>query len=148
VQYPDGRVATRAHLHTDDRGRFAFWCVTPTPYPIPYDGPVGDLLRATNRSPMRPAHLHFMVSADGLRTLVTHIFVSGDEYLDRDAVFGVKQSLVKDFQQQGAGTPTPDSRQVDTPWATARFDIVLAPAETPREEDVHWITIPEGGWRA
>jgi hydroxyquinol 1,2-dioxygenase len=148
VQYPDGRVAARAHLYTDDQGRFAFWCVTPRPYPIPYDGPVGDLLKATNRSPMRPAHLHFIVSADGLRTLVTHIFVNGDDYLERDAVFGVKQSLIKDFQQQHAGTPTPDGRQIDRPWATARFDIVLAAAENARDEDVHWIAIPEGGWRA
>ena len=96
-----------------------------------------DLLAATGRSPMRAAHLHFMVSADGLHTLVTHVFVPGDEYLDSDAVFGVKQSLVKDFAKQDAGTPTPDGRQVDGPWWRARFDIVLAPARGTKDEDVH-----------
>jgi hydroxyquinol 1,2-dioxygenase len=129
VQYDDDRTAGRAHLFTDDRGRYAFWCVTPTPYPIPHDGPVGDLLAATERSPVRAAHLHFMVSAAGLRTLVTHIFVSGCEYLDRDSVFGVKESLVEDFATQDAGTPTPDGRRVDGPWDRARFDIVLALAD-------------------
>ena len=128
VQYGDDRTAGRAHLHSDDQGRFAFWAVTPTPYPIPDDGPVGDLLTATARSPMRASHLHFMVSADGLHTLVTHIFVRGCEYLGRDSVFGVKESLIKDFQRQEAGTPTPDGRPVDGTWSTTTFDIVLAPA--------------------
>ena len=144
VQYSDNRTAARAHLFSDDQGRYAFWGITPVPYPIPHDGPVGDLLAATGRSPMRAAHLHFMVSADGLHTLVTHVFVPGDEYLDSDAVFGVKQSLVKDFAKQDAGTPTPDGRQVDGPWWRARFDIVLAPARGTKDEDVHWIAVHEG----
>ena len=143
VQYSDGRVAARGHLFSDDEGRYAFWGVTPTPYPIPHDGPVGDLLAATGRSPMRTAHLHFMVSAEGLHTLVTHIFVRGDAYLDRDAVFGVKPSLVKDFTPQDAGTPTPDGRRVDGPWTRVRFDIVLAPAAGTADEDVHWIAVHE-----
>ena len=71
VQYSDNRTAARAHLFSDDQGRYAFWGIAPVPYPIPHDGPVGDLLAATGRSPMRAAHLHFMVSADGLHTLVT-----------------------------------------------------------------------------
>ncbi|WP_278257964.1 dioxygenase [Nocardioides convexus] len=79
VQYDDERTAARAHLLTDDAGRYSFWGITPTPYAIPDDGPVGRLLAATGRSPMRAAHLHFMVTAPGLRTLVTHIFVEGDE---------------------------------------------------------------------
>src|SRR5690606_5142599 len=82
------------HLFTDDDGSFRFWCLTPTPYPIPHDGPVGRLLDAVGRSPMRAAHLHFMVTAENLRTLVTHIFVEGDPQLDiGDAVFSVKKSL-------------------------------------------------------
>ena len=144
VQYSDNRTAARAHLFSDDQGRYAFWGITPVPYPIPHDGPVGDLLAATGRSPMRAAHLHFMVSADGLHTLVTHVFVPGDEYLDSDAVFGVKQSLVKDFAKQDAGTPTPDGRQIDGPWSRARFDIALAPARGTKDEDVHWIAVHEG----
>ena len=144
VQYPDGRTSARGHLRSDDQGHFAFWAVTPTPYSIPDDGPVGDLLAATHRSSMRPAHLHFLVSADGLHTLVTHIFPRGAEYLDSDAVFGVKPSLVKDFAQQPAGTPTPDGRQVTGTWSRAHFDIVLAPAHGTPDEDVHWIAVHEG----
>jgi hydroxyquinol 1,2-dioxygenase len=126
VQYTDDRTAARGHLHTDDEGGFAFWAVTPTPYPIPHDGPVGQLLEAVGRSPMRASHLHFMVSQPGHRTLVTHIFVRGDEFLDSDTVFGVKESLVKDFDRQADGTPTPDGRKVDGSWSRVRFDIVLA----------------------
>src|SRR5262245_30337732 len=74
VQDDDGRTAARAVLHADDAGGYRFWAVTPSPYPIPHDGPVGDLLAATGRSPYRAAHLHFMVSAPGCRTLVTHVF--------------------------------------------------------------------------
>lgn len=129
VQYGDGRMAGRGHLYSDELGRFWFWAVTPTPYPIPYDGPVGQLLGAVGRSPMRPSHLHFRVTAPGLRTLVTHIFVQGDEFLSGDAVFGVKDSLVKDFEQQPPGTPTPDGRDLgDLGWSRVRFDVVLAPA--------------------
>lgn len=128
VQYADGRVAGRAHLASGENGEYAFWAVMPTPYPIPHDGPVGRLLEATGRSPMRASHLHFMVSAPGCRTLVTHIFVRGDEYLARDTVFGVKASLIRDFEPQAAGTPTPDGRDLgDRAWSRAHFDIVLAP---------------------
>lgn len=127
VQYDDDRTAARAHLFTDDAGRYSFWGITPTPYAIPDDGPVGRLLAATGRSPMRAAHLHFMVTAPGLRTLVTHIFVEGDELLERDSVFGVKDSLVKRFEAQPAGTPAPGGRAVEGSWSRVRFDIVLAP---------------------
>lgn len=128
VQYDDGRTAARAHLYSDDAGRYTFWAITPTPYPIPHDGPVGRMLEAVGRSPMRASHLHFMVTFPGLRTLVTHIFVAGDELLDSDTVFGVKESLVKRFEQQSAGAPTPDGRAIDGTWSRVRFDIVLAPA--------------------
>ncbi|WP_028923964.1 dioxygenase [Pseudonocardia acaciae] len=128
VQYDDDRTAARGHLFTDETGGYRFWALTPTPYPIPHDGPVGALLAAAGRSPMRASHLHFKVSAPGLRTLVTHIFVRGDGYLARDAVFGVKDSLVVDFAQHPAGSATPDGRDLaGRDWASARFDIVLAP---------------------
>ena len=127
VQYGDGRMAGRAHLFTDAEGRYRFWGVTPTPYPIPHDGPVGDLLAATGRSPMRASHLHFMVTAPGLRRLVTHIFVEGDELLARDAVFGVKESLIKPFTRHEPDDPTPDGREPATTWTDVVFEIVLAP---------------------
>jgi hydroxyquinol 1,2-dioxygenase len=129
VQYDDGRTAARAHLFSGEDGGFRFWAITPTPYPIPHDGPVGAMLAATGRSPMRASHLHFLVSAEGLRTLVTHIFVRGDELLDSDSVFGVKDSLVKDFERQSPETPAPDGRDLGgRTWSRVRFDIVLAPA--------------------
>jgi hydroxyquinol 1,2-dioxygenase len=132
VQYDDGRVAARGHLYSDADGRYRFWAVAPTPYPIPHDGPVGRLLAAVGRSPMRASHLHFMVKADRFRTLVTHIFVRGDELLDRDAVFGVRDSLVMDFTPQPPGTPAPYGRDLgDRTWSRVRFDIVLAPAAAP-----------------
>ena len=125
VQYGDGRTAGRAHLFSDTDGSYRFWSVKPSPYPIPDDGPVGQLLEATARSPMRPAHLHFMVSADGHHTVTTHIFVAGSDHLDDDAVFGVKDSLIVDFEQQPPGT-TPDGRVLDRSWSRASFDLVLA----------------------
>lgn len=129
VQYADGRMAARAHLYTDDDGAYNFWGLFPTPYPIPHDGPVGRMLQAVGRSPVRASHLHFMVSAPGHRTLVTHIFVRGDEQLEiGDSVFGVKESLVKEFTHHPAGTHTPDGRDLgDRAWCQTRFDIVLAP---------------------
>jgi alcohol dehydrogenase class IV/protocatechuate 3,4-dioxygenase beta subunit len=122
VQYPDGRIGGRGWLRSAPDGEYRFWSVRPAPYPIPDDGPVGDLLTAAGRGPMRPAHLHFKVEAPGYRTLITHIFVAGDPYLDRDAVFGVKESLITDFAEHPPGTG-PDGRRLDS----VAFDIVLAP---------------------
>lgn len=124
VQYEGGALAGRGGLVAGPEGEYRFWSVRPSAYPIPADGPVGDLLRATGRGPMRPAHLHFKVDAPGYRTLITHIFAAGDEYLDRDAVFGVKPSLVVDFADHGPGT-APDGRVFDGHWNSVRFDIVL-----------------------
>ncbi len=126
VQYPDGRIGGRGWLRSAPDGEYRFWSVRPAPYPIPDDGPVGDLLTAAGRGPMRPAHLHFKVEAPGYRTLITHIFVAGDPYLDRDAVFGVKESLITDFAEHPPGTG-PDGRRLGGPWTSVAFDIVLAP---------------------
>ncbi len=130
VQYGDDRTSARGHLYTNERGEYRFWGLTPVPYPIPHDGPVGRMLQAVGRSPVRAAHLHFMVTAEHLRTLVTHIFVEGDSQLEiGDSVFGVKDSLIKTFVQQPVGTPTPDGRDLgEKTWSKCRFDIVLAPA--------------------
>lgn len=125
VQYADGPTMGRAHLFSADDGTYSFWSVKPSWYPIPQDGPVGRLLRASNRHGNRPAHLHFMVTAPGYRAVVTHIFVPGSPYLDSDAVFGVKDSLVKQFEDHEPGVAF--GRVLVGPWSSARFEIVLAP---------------------
>jgi hydroxyquinol 1,2-dioxygenase len=130
VQHARRRTANRGHLLADQRGDFSFWSIRPTAYPIPTDGPVGDLLRAAGRGPMRPAHLHFMISAPGWRTLVTHLFAAGDRYLSNDAVFGVKDSLVVEFTEHPAGE-APPGRHVDGPWSSVSYDFVLAPGSPP-----------------
>jgi hydroxyquinol 1,2-dioxygenase len=116
----------RAQLRARDDGSFSFWSVLPVAYPIPQDGPVGELLAAGGRGPMRPAHVHFRIQAPGHATLTTHVFAAGDEYLDRDAVFGVKASLIEPFERHEAGT-APDGRRVEQPYYTLAVDLVLAP---------------------
>ncbi|PKV97665.1 hydroxyquinol 1,2-dioxygenase [Amycolatopsis echigonensis] len=127
VQYDDHRSAGRAWLRTGPDGEYRFWSVLPAPYPIPHDGPVGDLLKAAGRGPMRPAHLHFMVTAPGYRRLITHIFLAGDPHLRDDAVFGVKDSLIVDATTHAGGL-APDGTEPAAPWASIAFDLVLAPA--------------------
>ena len=117
VQYPDlDKFQARGVLKSGVGGSFSFRTIVAEPYPIPVDGPVGDMLRATKCHPWRPAHLHFMIKAPGYETLVTHVFRSGDRYLDSDAVFGVRQSLVADWVKQPDGVYRLD------------FDFVLNPA--------------------
>jgi hydroxyquinol 1,2-dioxygenase len=107
VQHEDlGEPRARGHLFSDAEGRFWFRTIRPEAYSIPGDGPVGDLLRATRRSPMRPAHIHFRIEADGYETLTTHVFAAGDPHLDTDAVFGVKESLIAPFRDSADGECT------------------------------------------
>jgi hydroxyquinol 1,2-dioxygenase len=111
----------------DGEGRFWFRTVTPSAYPIPTDGPVGRLLTATGRHPYRPAHIHFIVAAGGHVPVTTHVFVAGSPYLDSDAVFAVKQSLVRDFTE--VDDPSEAARYgVDRPFRHAHFEVVLQPA--------------------
>ena len=127
VQYADlDRPRGRGHLRTDADGRFWFWSVKPEAYPIPADGPVGELLEAGGRGPMRPAHVHFKIDADGFQTLITHVFVEGDRHLDSDAVFGVRSNLIGRFEHHEPGT-APDGREMDVPYWTMSYDMVLAP---------------------
>ncbi|MGA2795208.1 MAG: intradiol ring-cleavage dioxygenase [Roseiarcus sp.] len=121
-----GAVTMRARFTADEAGRFWLWTITPSFYPIPDDGPVGDMLRAQGRHPYRPAHVHFMVSAPGYETLITHVFIDGDKYLDSDVVFGVKDSLVRQLERRAAGTEA-GGRVVDRPYAVMAFDFALAP---------------------
>jgi protocatechuate 3,4-dioxygenase beta subunit len=116
----------RALLRSDSEGRFHFRSVVPMYYPIPTDGPVGELLDATGRHPYRPAHIHFLVTAPGYRELTTHIFIGGSEYIESDAVFAVKESLVKDFTEN-ADPEVAGRYGVQTPFRHGRFDIVLHP---------------------
>jgi catechol 1,2-dioxygenase len=121
----------RGRFTADPDGQFRFRSVVPRYYPIPADGPTGSLLRATGRHPYRPAHIHFIVSAPGYETVTTHVFAAGSPYLDSDAVFGVKESLVREFalvddpeRAERVGLPNP-FRAVD-------FAVVLRRVEAAR----------------
>ncbi|WP_353476019.1 intradiol ring-cleavage dioxygenase (plasmid) [Salipiger sp. H15] len=119
VQQPGLQPAfnNRGVFTTGADGRYRFHGIRPVSYPIPDDGPVGQLLGRLGRHPYRPAHMHFIVSAKGFETVVTHTFVAGDAYLSSDAVFGVKTSLIASFEplpEGGAG------------WRS-EFDFVLVP---------------------
>jgi len=119
VQQPDVQPPGngRGLFTAGQDGRYWFRTIVPTHYPIPTDGPVGTLLEATRRHPYRPAHIHFIVTAPGHRPLTTHIFVAGSPYIESDAVFAVKKSLITEF------TPAHDPGQP----ARAHFDVVLQP---------------------
>lgn len=124
VQLPDqdGPVL-RARFHTDADGRLRFWTIVPSEYPIPDDGPVGEMLDAASRHPYRAPHLHFMICAPGFRRLVTQLFVAGGKYLDSDTVFGVKPDLVVDFAPQAG--PAPGGRDVDG-WSLLTYTFRIA----------------------
>jgi protocatechuate 3,4-dioxygenase beta subunit len=116
----------RGRLRTGADGAFAFRTVRPVDYPIPDDGPVGRMLKATGRHPWRPAHIHVIASAEGCVPVTTHIFDSESKYLDSDVVFGVKESLVHTFAAHDpAREPAPPG--IHGPWYTADIDIVLEP---------------------
>jgi len=116
----------RGLFTADAGGRFWFTTIVPRYYPIPDDGPVGGLLKATGRHPYRPAHIHFLVTAPGHRLVTTHLFVADSPYIDSDAVFGVKDSLVRDF-------PLVDDPEraaahgLASPFRTVHFDVALLP---------------------
>lgn len=118
----------RGRFTTRDDGSYAFLAVRPVPYTIPDDGPVGRMLAATGRHPWRPAHVHMIVRAPGYRTLATHIFDRESEYLDSDAVFAVKPSLLREFVRRPADDPErPDG--VEGEWFSVENTLVLAPAD-------------------
>lgn len=108
----------RGRFITGRDGAYAFRGIKPTSYPIPDDGPVGKMLGHMGRHPYRPAHMHFLVTAPGFQRLVTHTFVGDDSYLESDAVFGVKKTLIAPFERLDGA---------DTKWRSP-FDFVLTPA--------------------
>lgn len=125
VQHPgDDAHRARGVLHSLANGRYHFRSIVAEPYPIPHDGPVGRMLDALGRHPWRPAHLHFMITAPGYERLVTHVFRDGDKYLDSDAVFGVRSSLVAQWIPHEEGV-APDGTRMNTPFSTLEFDFIL-----------------------
>ena len=119
-------MKARGRIRTDGDGRYWFRSIRPTFYPVPTDGPVGQMLRKMGRHPYRPGHVHMIVSAPGHLPATTHLFVAGSRYLDSDAVFGMKESLVAQFERHPAG-PGPDGERLDTPFYTVSYDFRLRP---------------------
>lgn len=117
-------------MTTDAEGRYSFTTIRPVSYTVPADGPVGEILDAAGRHPWRPSHLHYIVSADGYRNLVTEIFPEDDPYLDQDTVFGVRDDLVMKYVAQDAGTfPAQGyalSGKVPGAYSRVDFDLILA----------------------
>jgi hydroxyquinol 1,2-dioxygenase len=116
----------RATLHGDANGKYHFRTIVANSYPIPHDGPVGRMLDALGRHPWRPAHLHFMIQADGYERLITHVFRDHDKYLDSDAVFGVRSTLIADWVRHAPGI-APDGSRMDAPFYVLDYDFVLNP---------------------
>jgi hydroxyquinol 1,2-dioxygenase len=133
VQKPEGPEGhLRGRFRTREDGSYAFLAVRPVPYPIPDDGPVGRMLAATGRHPWRPAHIHMIVRAEGFRTVTTHVFDAAGEYLDSDAVFAVKPSLLREIVPRAADDPErPDG--VEGEWASLRCDVVLVAGDEAGE---------------
>lgn len=129
VQQPDAQpeMNLRGRFTTDADGAFWFRSIRPVSYPIPSDGPVGRMLEKMGRHPWRPAHIHFIVSARGFAPVTTHLFVEGDPYLESDAVFGVKDSLVKEFIRDESAESAA-KWQVDAPFWRVSHDFALVPA--------------------
>jgi hydroxyquinol 1,2-dioxygenase len=120
-------MKARGRIRTDAAGRYWFRSIRPTFYPVPTDGPVGVMLRRMGRHPNRPGHIHMIVSAEGHRPVTTHLFVAGSQYLDSDAVFGMKESLVAQFDRHPPGTG-PNGERMDVPFYTVNYDFRLRPA--------------------
>jgi protocatechuate 3,4-dioxygenase beta subunit len=118
----------RGRFMTDTAGRFHFRSVKPAGYPIPIDGPVGDLVRATRRHHYRPAHLHFMIYKPGFKTMISQIYSPDDEHLDSDVQFGVTRALIGDYRRHDESSP----EGFATPWYSLDQRFVLEPGEARR----------------
>lgn len=128
MQMPEGTgMKARGRIRTDTEGRYDFRSIKPTFYPVPTDGPVGRMLRKMGRHPYRPGHIHMIVSAPGYLPVTTHLFVAESPYIDSDAVFGMKQSLVARFHRHPPGVD-PHGERIDVPFYTVEYDFRLRPA--------------------
>jgi hydroxyquinol 1,2-dioxygenase len=123
---PDAPMQLRAQFQTDAQGNYHFWSIKPSKYPVPVDGPVGTMLLKMGRHPFRPGHMHMMLRAQGFQPLITHLFVSDSEYLESDAVFGVRKTLIVDYGKHAPGT-APDGRVLNTEWMSCEYDFKLVP---------------------
>jgi catechol 1,2-dioxygenase len=121
----------RGVFRTGPDGRYWFRAVKPRYYPIPADGPVGQLLAALGRHPNRPAHFHYILKADGFETLITHIFDPNDPYIDSDAVFGVKQSLLAEFKKVDDPARAKEL-EFSNPFWSVEYDFALARKRSER----------------
>ena len=119
-------MKARGKIRTDVEGRYWFRSIRPTFYPVPTDEPVGLMLRKMGRHPYRPGNIHMIVSAPGHSPVTTHLFVAGSQYLDSDAVFGMKESLVAQFDRHPPGIG-PNGERMDTPFYTVSYDFRLRP---------------------
>ena len=124
--YEEAGASARARFITDDDGRFFFRTILPCSYPIPTDGPVGEMIVETGRHPMRPAHVHFLVNARGHEPLVTHVFIGGDKYLDSDVVFGVKDDLIATVEPR-QDPAMPDGTKASGQWHLMTYEFRLKP---------------------
>ena len=120
-------MRVRGRFRTDAQGRYWFWSIRPSYYPIPMDGPVGSMIDRMGRDCNRPGHIHMIVSAAGHVPVTTHLFVADSPYLQTDVVFGVRDSLIVPFEQRQAGTAD-DGREMPRPYWTAHYDFRLAPS--------------------
>ena len=120
----------RGIYHSGADGSYAVKTIAPLGYSIPMDGPVGDLIKQTDISYYRPAHIHFILTAPGYQKIITHLFKRGTEYLENDVVFGVKQELVADFVRHEPGT-TPIGEKSDTPFWVINYDFTLVDEVVP-----------------
>lgn len=118
--------SSRARFITDADGRFFFRTIKPCSYPIPVDGPVGEMIHYTRRPALRPAHIHFLVAAPGYEPLVTHVFMGGDPNIDRDVVFGVKDELIANIAERN-DPAMPDGKPSPTPWHLLTYEFRLRP---------------------
>jgi catechol 1,2-dioxygenase len=122
----------RGKFTTDQDGHISFRSVKPAGYPIPVDGPVGELLRAQGRHNMRPAHLHFLVHKDGFKTLISQLYSPDDEHIDSDVQFGVTRHLLGDYVRHETG-PAP-AADVTGAWYSLEHTFVMerGPTRLPK----------------
>jgi protocatechuate 3,4-dioxygenase beta subunit len=131
-QKPDYETAgpsSRARFITDADGRISFRTILPCSYPIPTDGPVGQMILQLRRHPMRPAHVHFLVNAPGHEPLITHVFIEGDKYIDSDVVFGVKDELISKIEKHGEPLMPDGKPSGSSPWYLMSYDFRVRPGQ-------------------